>query len=191
VPLRETIDIRKMLRYLFLFIILGSTFVARAQPSDFLALKKKNGITIKNYFAGIPIDFYTARGEVSGIIRKIDKDTIYITYHDVRMAYTMWGTQVPDTVTSYDLRYSYKDIIAIPKKAKGFEFVRDGSIFILGGTGFTVLHLVNSAIQSQPVNWKTVGIAMGVAGVGVIMRLLRKHEYKIGKKYTLNYINMK
>jgi len=180
-----------MLRFLFFFTILGSALAARSQPSDFLALKKRNGITIKNYFAGIPIDFYTARGEVSGMIRKIDRDTIFITYHDVRMAYTMWGTRVPDTVTSFDLRYSYKEIIAIPKETKGFEFVRDGTIFIIGGAGFTVLHLVNSAIQSQPVNWKTVGISMSVATVGLIMRLLRTHEYKIGKKYTLNYINMK
>jgi sRNA-binding regulator protein Hfq len=177
---------------ILLIILLSIPITSYCQPSDFLALKKKNGITIKSYFPGIDIDFYLKNGlEVSGVVHKVDRDTIFITYHDVRMAYTMWGTQVPDTVTSFDLRYAVKDIVAIAKQPGGLEFVRDGSIFIIGGTAYAALHLINSGIQHAKVNWKTVGISVGVAAVGVVMKLLRKRRYDIGNKYQLTYIKMK
>lgn len=181
-----------MLRTLLIMFLITCSLNSKAQPSDFLALKKKNGITIKSYFPGTTIDFFTSSGaEVNGIIRKIDKDTIFLSFHDVRMLYNRWGTASPDTLFTYDLRYSYKDIVAIARETGGLEFVRDGTIFIIGGAAYTTLHLVNSGIQHQPVNWKTVGIAMGVAAVGVVMKLLRKHSYNIGNKYRLEYIPMK
>ena len=180
------------MRNLLIIILLFNCANAIAQTSDFMALKKKNGMTIKSYFPGTPIDFYLANGQgVSGIVHKIDKDTVFVTYHDVRMAYTQWGTQTPDTVTSFDLKYAYKDIVAIAKPPGGLEFIRDGSIFILGGTAYAILHLVNSGIQHAPVNWTTVGVSLGIAAVGVVMKLLRKRRYDLGNKYQLNYIKMK
>lgn len=162
-----------------------------SQSSDILLLKKKNGRTVKSYFSGSFIYFIDRSGrEMSGNIKKIERDTLFIQYFDVRRAYNRWGTSVSDTVTSYLFRYHYNEIKSIPKSTTAFEFVRDGTIFMIGGVGYAALHLINSAIQHEEVVGKTVAIAGGVAAAGFIMRTLRKKSYVIGKKYNLQYVNM-
>jgi hypothetical protein len=162
-----------------------------AQQSDILLLKKKNGRTVKSFFGGSFIYFIDQSGrEMSGVIKKIERDTLFIQYFDVRRAYTRWGTTVADTITAYLFRYHYNEIRAIPKSLSAFEFVRDGTIFMIGGVGYAALHLINSAIQEEEVVGKTVAIAGGVAVAGFIMKKLRKKKYVMGKKYSLQYVNM-
>lgn len=181
-----------MMKKLLLVSILISFQVAcHAQRSDILLLKKKNGRTVNTYFSGSHIYFIHQTGrEISGTIKKIDHDTLYIQYYDVRRAYTRWQTSVADTITAYLLRYHYNEIKAIPKSLSAFEFVRDGTIFMIGGVGYAGLHLINSAIHEEKVEGKTVAIAGGVAAAGFVMRKLRNKNYVIGKKYSLQYVNM-
>jgi hypothetical protein len=103
----------------------------------------------------------------------------------------MWGTSVADTVSAFLNRYHYNEIGSLRKPPKPFEFIRNGTIFMIGGGGYAVLHLANAAIQSEPVDGTTMAIAGGVAAAGFIMYKLRKYEYHIGGKYQLVYIGMK
>ena len=147
---------------------------------------------MQTFFAGSFIHFTDINGrEESGVIKKIERDTLFIIHHDVRRSYNMWGTSVADTVSAFLNRYHYNEIQAVFKTPKSFEFIRNGAIFMIAGTGYAVLHLANSAIQSEPVDGKTMAIAGGVAAVGFIMYKLRKYEYTIGNKYQLVYIGMK
>jgi hypothetical protein len=158
---------------------------------DMVLLKdKSSGRTVKSYFSGIPIAFETKSGRfVEGNIMKIERDTIFIQYYDVRRAMTMWGTQVQDTISVYWTGYHTNEIAWIRKPNAKFEFVRNGTIFMIAGTGYALLHVINAAYLDEPVLWSTIGVAAGVAVGGFIMYKLRKKRYVIGKGYELRYIN--
>lgn len=157
---------------------------------DMVVLRDKNNRTVKSYFQGIPIVFGTKSGRyVDGNVKKIEHDSIFIQKYDVRRAMTVWGTQVQDTVGLFWTAYHTNEVAWIKKPKAKFEFVRDGTIFMIGGAAYTALHLFNSAYLKEPVNWTTVGISMGIAAAGFVMHKLRKRQYVIGKGYELKYIN--
>ena len=60
---------------------------------------------------------------------------------------------------------------------------------MIGGTGYAALHLINAAYLSEPIDWTTIGISVGIAAAGFVMHKLRKRKYMIGAGYTLKYIN--
>ena len=182
-----------MVRFIlfFLFILTFEDLQAQVSPSDMVVLRNRQGHTVKSYFSGMPIDFGDRGGrEVGGIVRKIDRDTLFIQQYDIRRAYNQWGTYVMDTVTAYMLKYHINEITWIRKPHKGFEFVRDGTIFIIGGTAYLLLHVFNAAYLKEPVVGSTVAIAGGIAVGGLVMKKLRKNKYKIGKNYQMVYIDM-
>ena len=163
-----------------------------SQGSDLLLLKKSRTKTIQTFFAGSFIHFTDINGrDESGVIKKIERDTLFIIHHDVRRSYNIWGTSVADTVSAFLNRYHYNEIKALYKPPKSFEFIRNGTLFMIGGAGYAALHLANSAIQNEKVVGKSLAIAGGVAAAGFIMYKMRKYKYTIGKKYQLNYIGMK
>ena len=179
---------------ILLSIMLFSFFLdlnAQVGGADMVVLRNKQGRTIKSYFRGMPIDFGDLSGrEVMGIVRKVDRDTIFIQQYDIRQAYTQWGTSVLDTVTAYLLKYHYNEISWIRKPSENFEFVRNGTIFMIGGTGYLLLHVFNAAYLKEPVIWSTVAIAGGIAAGGFLMHKLRKKKYMIGRNYHMEYIDI-
>ncbi len=173
----------------FILCVYGTGYT---QGSDLLLLKKNKTKTMQTFFAGSFIHFSDINGrEESGVIKKIERDTLFIIHHDIRRGYNMWGTSVADTVAAFLNRYHYNEIQALYKPPESFEFIRNGTLFMIAGGGYAVLHLANSAIQSEPVDGTSLAIAGGVAAVGFIMKKLRKYEYTIGKKYQLVYVGMK
>ena len=177
---------------LFFFLILVSQeLLSQANPSDMIVLRNKQGHTIKSYFPGIPITFADQGNRWrSGIVRKIQRDTLFLQQYDVRMAYNQWGGYVPDTITAYLIKFHINEIKWIRKPAAKFEFVRNGNIFIIGGTAYLILHLINSAYLKEPVVGSTVAIAGGIALGGMLMHVARKQRYNIGRKYSLKYVPM-
>lgn len=180
---------RSILLLAFSLLIMES-FGQQQGSFDMVVLRDANNRTVKSYFQGIPITFGSTSGKyVEGTIRKIERDSIFIQRYDVRRAMTMWGTQVQDTVGIFLMAYHTNEIAWIRKPKAKFEFVRNGTLFMLGGGAYTVLHLVNAAYLGEPVVWSTVGIAVGIAAAGFVMHKLRKRQYVIGRGYTLKYIN--
>jgi hypothetical protein len=161
-----------------------------SQQNDFLSFRKRDR-TIKTYFRGMPMEFVHRNGSaVGGIIEKIYNDTIYMIQYDVRMFATPWGTSVQDTIGHYDLRFHYKEIAAIPRAPKAFEFIRNGTLFMIGGGGYAFLHTFNGLVQKRKIYPSTLAISGGVAALGFTMRKLRKYYYPVGKKYKMEYIKM-
>lgn len=155
-----------------------------------LVLRNNQNRTLRSYFPGKPIDFGSNTGrEITGIVRKIANDTLYIQQYDIRQAYTIWGTQVQDTISIYFLKYHYNEIAWIRKNKAGFELLRNGTLFMVGGSAYTLLHLINAAYKKEPIIWSTVAISAGIAATGFVMHKLRKMRYTIGRKYHLKYIN--
>ncbi len=179
--------------FIFIFLIMCCSLdlASQVNPSDMVVLRNRKGHTVKSYFSGIPIVFGDRGGRiVSGVVRKIQRDTIFIQQYDVRKAYNQWGGYVADTITAYLLKYHRNEIKWIRKPGAKFEFVRDGTIFMVGGTAYLLLHVINAAYLKEPVVGSTVAIAGGIAVGGFLMRKARKQRYTIGKNYTLVYIPM-
>lgn len=179
-------------------IILRLTFIVfsilplavAAQQSDFISLQKK-GRTIKSYFKGSYIEFIHLNGlQVNGYIDRIYNDSLFMYAYDIRMTPTYWGTRAADTVGKINLKYSLNEIAAIPKPGKGFEFIRNGTLFMIGGGGYAFLHTFNGLIQKKKIYPSTLAISGGVALVGFTMKKLRKYYYPIGKKYTISYVQL-
>ena len=180
-----------LIRHFFVYLLLfaGESI---AQGTDILLLKKSNGRTIKTYVAGSFIEFRDISGRnVTGVIRRLERDTLFISYYDVRQGYTMWGTTMADTLSAYLMKYHYKEIAAIKRDTKTFQFVRDGTLFIIGGVAYALLHSVNAAIKKEPVDGKTLAIAGGVAVTGFVMRKLQRKNYVLGRHFSLHYIGLK
>lgn len=181
---------KKSILVFFLAFNSMGIFAQQQGSFDMVVLRDRNDRTIKSYFQGIPIVFGTKSGKyVEGTIRKIERDSIFLQKYDVRRAMTMWGTQVQDTVGIFWFAYHTNEVAWIRKPKAKFEFVRDGTILMIGGAGYAALHLINAAYLSEPVDWTTIGISAGIAAAGFIMHKLRKRKYVIGEGYTLKYIN--
>jgi hypothetical protein len=184
-----------MKKTILLVSLVFSSFILLAQTIqtgsfDMVVLRNNQSRTVKSYFSGRTIEFGASNGRViGGMIRKIERDTLFIQQYDIRQAYSMWGTQVQDTISTYFLRYHYNEILWIRKDKASFELLRNGTLFMVGGSAYTALHLFNAAYQKEPVIWSTVAISTGIAAAGFVMNKLRKRRYTIGEKYELKYIN--
>jgi hypothetical protein len=107
----------------------------------------------------------------------------------------MWGVFSVDTLGSFLIPLHYRDIEqVIFQKRVSFGFIRNGSLFMIGGLGFAALNLVNGKYLDQPItdaeNIKSLGIALGVAGTGYVLNRLQKHRDRNGRRYQVLYIRM-
>jgi len=160
-----------------------------AQGSDMVVLKKGPEKTLKTYLSGSPIHFVTIAGtEVQGMIRKIQKDSLYINIYDERRAYTIWGTSFWDTVSVGLSRYHIKEVREIFKPREKFSFIKNGLIFMMGGSSYAILHSVNALYLKEPIIPSTMAISGAVALTGFVLGRIHKRTVTLGNKYYLQYI---
>lgn len=180
-----------LIKIAFLIAFISSSVTLFAQGGDMIVLKKREKRTLKTWLAYSQVHFITIAGnEVTGTIKKIEKDSLFIQVYDERRNYTPWGTSFWDTIAVGLSRYHYKEIREVIKPQRGFGFIRNGILFIVGGTAYAILHSVNGLYLKQPIDPVTMGISGGVAATGIILQRLHKRTVKLGKKYQLNYINV-
>ena len=176
-------------RSIFLFLFFGISIQLLAQGSDMVVLKKGPERTLKTYLSGSPIHFVTIAGtEVQGMIRKIQKDSLYINIYDERAAYTIWGTSFWDTVSVGLSRYHIKEVREIFKPREKFSFIKNGLIFMMGGSAYAILHSVNALYLKQPIIPSTMVISGAVALTGFALSRTHKKTVTLGNKYYLQYI---
>ena len=176
-------------RIIFLFLIFFSCSQVFAQGSDMVVLKKGPERTLKTYLSGSQIHFVTIAGtEVQGMIRKIQKDSLYINIYDERAAYTIWGTSFWDTVSVGLSRYHIKEVREIFKPREKFSFIKNGLIFMMGGSAYAILHSVNALYLKQPIIPSTMAISGAVALTGFALGRIHKKTITLGNKYYLQYI---
>jgi hypothetical protein len=175
---------------LALLLFFFTSYAAIAQSSDILLLKKKN-ITVATYSAGNHIAFTATNGNyVEADITSIQNDTLYLRQYAVHQVFTTLGVYMPDTVNSYYIKYSYEDILSIPKTGRHFDVAASGNSLFAGGILLTVASgIVYVADRSK----FSPGLLIAGASLGVIGYFMSKHnsdEYKIGKKYKLSYLSV-
>jgi hypothetical protein len=186
-----------MTKLLLSFALLFARFAmtpmeVQAQGSDMVVLKKGPEKTIKTFTAGSQIKFITRYGSaVEGMIKVIEKDSIYIHTYDARSGYTIWGTSFWDTLSVSLSRYHISDIVELVRPSRGFGFIRNGWLFILGGLSYAILHSVNAVYLKEPIIPSTMAISGGVAATGLVMNRLHKKTVKLGHGYHLQYVPLK
>jgi hypothetical protein len=187
-----------MKRGLLFYITLAFASPAFSQASDFITVSKKNNRTVKTYFPGLPITLQTtSKTWVDGYITAIRNDSIFIKQYDIRTVPTIWGVTKLDTAGSYIIPLHYREIerVLFDKRGKPFSFVTNGTLMMIGGAGYALLNVVNGKYLHQsitdPVNMKSLGIALGVAATGFLLNRLSTYNYNhFGRKYHLDYIHM-
>jgi hypothetical protein len=187
-----------MLRLLLISCFLTATLVGAAQVPDFISVRKKNGVPVKNYYAGVNISFVSTDGRrYDALIHKIANDSIYLRYFTTAPYTNIFGTVSYDTVTTYILQLHYKGIkyINTPKSSYRNHYLGElGRYAAIGGLGYTVLNIVNGLIEkADPLldnrNARNVAIATGVGGAGLFLNRKFKSARK-GNRYKIVYVNM-
>jgi hypothetical protein len=198
-PLNETI-LAVMFRLFFICLIFIFSGVAvRAQVPDFISLKKRNGITVRNFYAnGWPITFLAADGRVyEGPIDKIANDSIFLKFFQVNKWQTIWGTYMYDTSSVYIVPFHYKEIkqIFLPeRKRKREPLLNLAKLMRIGGFGYDALNIANTALfykdnLVEKKNLRNLVIATGVGTTGIVLgKLFINHSTR---KYKIVYVNMK
>lgn len=177
----------KLILPALLFISL-STF---SQTADFITVKKK-GRTIQTFFAGSNIEFVSSSGAyINASINGIAHDTLYLQEFVVQRLLTTFGTYILDTLGSYHYKFHYNQIAALGKKEKrGFSKSGSGASLFGGGV---ILTIASGVVFLADRDKFSAPLLLASAGLGAFGYFLLKSGGKpltIGKKYTLQYMNM-
>lgn len=172
-----------------LFCLLSS--IALAQPGDFIILKKKDK-TLKNFYAGSQIEFMTVDGAYrNALITGIAKDSIYLQEFLVRRLPTVYGSYVNDTAGSFRYVYHYQQIGSFGKDAgKGFNVNGSGAALLGGGVLLTLASGVSYIADKEKFSPELLAGAVALGTVGYFMSRAGRKGIVVGKKYTLQYMNM-
>ena len=95
-------------------------------------------------------------------------------------------------MSSYIKKVHYNDIVAIPKKHESFSYIKNGTLFMIGGGGYILLNVVNSAYLHYAVfgkkNLPGILAATGTFGAGYLLKKLHKRYITIGNRYSVEYV---
>lgn len=185
-----------MRTFLFLLILSSLSVTSFSQASDFIKVKKRNNRTLRSYFPGSAISCETVYGNhIQGMVYAVKNDSVFIKEYDIRSIPNIWGVAKIDTVGTYVVGIHYKDIEMLEmKKRESFGYIKNGTIFIIGGIGYAALNLINGKYLKESItgkqNRKSLGIALGVTGAGFVMNRWRRYNNRNGKRYRVEYVHM-
>ncbi|MBX9733304.1 MAG: hypothetical protein K2X37_04525, partial [Chitinophagaceae bacterium] len=85
------------------------------------------------------------------------------------------------------------EIMAFPLPDRGGKYISNGSLFTIGGLGFMLLNIANGIIYNESVfdaaNLSKLGVAAGVAGIGLLLSGTQRTEIPVKGKYSLQLIS--
>ncbi len=161
--------------------------IANAQVSDFILLKKK-GQTVKTYFAGSKIIFTSNTGaNIEANIMAIRNDSIFLQQYLTRPVMTQMGFYVLDT-SFYYYQYHYRQIAAIGKTGRRFDWGGSGGALMGGGLLLTVASGVVYLADNKKFSPGLLAASVGLFGVGYLLSRTAGKGMAIGKKYSLEYV---
>lgn len=169
---------------------------ASAQSLDYISVKKQNGRTLKNIYAGSQVLLHLQNGQyVQGPVQVVKNDSLFLIVYDVRFYPTPWGTYVRDTISTLINSYHYKDIQRVHlHKQQGFIKRKAGPILMIGGAGYLVLNILNGAIFDLPItdkqNLRRIGTAGGAFGLGYLLHKLFATDGFSKKSHRIIYVDL-
>lgn len=178
------------MKYLLPFFLMLST-IGFAQTTDFLILKKKDR-PVKYFYAGSQIEFVSTDGAYRNtIITAIKNDSIYLQEFLIRRVPTIFGSYINDTAGSFRYTYHYKQVHSFGKvPQKGFNVSGSGAALMGGGILLTLASGVSYIADKEKFSPELLGAAAALATAGYFMSRSGRNGWVIGKKYTLQYMDM-
>lgn len=179
---------------LIIFVLISS--LSFSQLSDFIVVKKKNGRTIGTFMAGKEIVFKTNTGDyIDGQIEAIRDDSIFVITYKIRTVPTNLGVTMVDTISKSVFATNYRNISRIKiheRSDRGQGLV--GSLLMLGGSGYILLNVINSAGHGEPItekrNLRNVGFAAGAVALGYLVTNHFLIDNFSSKWHKFVYVNM-
>lgn len=182
-----------MRSFSILSLILLYSLAGSAQ-SDLLILKKNNR-TIQSFFPGSEIIFSANERYYDAYVTSIERDSVFLIQYDVRQVATNLGVYMLDTVARYHFAIDYKDITTFGRIRNNFNWSASGGALFGGGILLTIAGLgtwifskPNTRYYARP---ELVIGAAALTGIGYLLMKTNNKNMKLGKKYTLHYINVK
>jgi hypothetical protein len=187
-----------MKQTLLIILLVSIAKVSLSQPSDFIVLKKRNNRTLKTYYPGAFISATTYNGfSINGFIKEIRNDSVIILQQQRQLVGTEFGTTL-DTV-SYTMGVDYREIKTFHYtseytwgRKRGFAEINIPRLMRVGGVGFLILELVNTAYRKESITKDNkmvpLGIAAGVAATGFAISYFQNKADKAGGKYKVVYV---
>ena len=169
------------------------------QQTDFIVLKKRNNRTVKTYYPGAFLKAVTWNGfELNGYIKFIRNDSIILVQEERQLISTGFGFEV-DTVY-YTIGVDYHEVKRWHYAndyywghKRGFVEIVVPKILMIGGAGYVLLELINSAYRKESLNQgnklTSLGIGAGVAIAGYTWsRLTNDSQKRASRKYKVVYV---
>ena len=187
-----------MKQTLLIIVLVSIAKVSLSQTSDFIVLKKRNNRTLKTYYPGAFISATTYNGfSINGFIKEIRNDSVIILQQQRQLVGTEFGTTL-DTV-SYTMGVDYHEIKTFHYtseytwgRKRGFAEITIPRLMKVGGVGFLILELVNTAYRKESITKDNkmvpLGIAAGVAATGFAISYFQNKADKAGGKYKVVYV---
>ncbi|WP_157558224.1 hypothetical protein [Niabella aurantiaca] len=179
-----------------------SDTIAHLQPagashkmSDYISVKKKNGITVRSFYTGMDIRFTGTDGfTYEGPITAVAHDSVFIAFYKTTRYENILGYIITDTLQTEIIPFHYKQIktIYVPKRrGRKSLLVPLGGLMALGGFGYDALNIINGLRANEPVfkgaNLTRLGIATATAVAGV---WILKKTTGMKNRYRIVYVNM-
>ncbi|MCW5914625.1 MAG: hypothetical protein KIT66_08450 [Chitinophagaceae bacterium] len=180
--------IHKIIILLCIIILPASVFA----QGEMLILKKKGKVE-KSFFKGSEMLFDLGMGMQKGNIYQFKNDSVFLVWYDVRPVMTSLGITISDTVSSYRYGFPYADIVAIGKEQKGWNWNAAGASLFGGGSLLTIAGLATWVFAEKDTRYyarpEFVAASAAATGIGYLLLRAKGHKMKIGRKFTLEYIN--
>lgn len=184
---------------LLIILLLSFTQHTFSQQSDFIVLKKRNNRTVRTYYEGAFLSAVTWNGfEVNGYIKFIRNDSIILVQEEKRLVSTGFGVELDTVYHTIGLdyreirRWHYAGDYHWGNK-RGFVQLYLPKMMMIGGAGYMLLELINTAYRNDRLTdskkLTALGIAAGVALAGYTWSRLNDNDNKkASKKYKVVYV---
>lgn len=161
-----------------------------------LSVRRKNGRTIKTFYAGSPISFLTKSGTpVVGNIVTLRNDSIFIYAYNIRVVPTYLGVTVVDTFARRMEKIHFRDIgrIEVFSRKRGI-YGRLGTYAAIAGGGYIFLNVFNGLTQKESItdknNLRTLLAPALVAVGGLLTQRIFKEVLLTKKRHRIVYISL-
>jgi hypothetical protein len=175
------------IRIVFLLIAIVATTGSPANAQNGFLLLQKNNRTTLTYFSGSEIGFTTKTGtHHSGRIMSLKNDSLLLKVYSVFPSPDFTGKM--DTLTKYYLPIPVSDIAYIDRTGRRFNWQASGAALLGGGTLLVLAGGVSWMVDREKFSPALLVASAALAATGYLLMKKGDRPIRLGKKYTLQYV---
>lgn len=175
------------IRILCLLIpFVATTGLSANAQNGFLLLQKNNRTTL-TFFPGSEIGFSTHSGtHHSGRIMSLKNDSLLLKVYSVFPSPDFTGKM--DTLTKYYLPLPVSDIASVDRTGRRFNWQASGAALFGGGTLLVLAGGISWLVDRDKFSPTLLIASAALAATGYLLMKKGNRPIRLGKKYTLQYV---